>query len=125
MEIIKKGEYKIHTEYRLEFDFGDGAGFSFPCDKFGNPLPFEYEDAKANYEECIAHPERFCRPAYVNELQWGWREPSVGRCSCGEEVTLTNDYEGATQCPKCGQWYNLFGQALIDPEYWEDDFSDY
>jgi hypothetical protein len=25
------------------------------------------------------------------------------------------------RCEKCGQWYNLFGQALVDPEYWEDD----
>jgi hypothetical protein len=27
---------------------------------------------------------------------------------------------GACQCENCGQWYNIFGQELIDPEYWED-----
>lgn len=30
---------------------------------------------------------------------------------------------GACQCPKCGKWYNIFGQALLDPEFWEDDYN--
>ena len=50
-------------------------------------------------------------------------EPAVGRCSCGAEVILdTDDYMGAVECEECGQWYNLFGQALVDPEYWEEEY---
>ena len=53
-------------------------------------------------------------------------EPAVGKCSCGCEVELDADfaYHGAVQCEKCGQWYNLFGQKLVSPEYWEEDDDD-
>ena len=46
--------------------------------------------------------------------------PALGLCSCGKEVVLESDYNGAVQC-ECGKWYNVFGQELIDPKYWEDD----
>lgn len=46
--------------------------------------------------------------------------PAVGKCSCGREVILDADYSGAVQCG-CGRWYNLFGQELRDPRYWEED----
>ena len=50
-----------------------------------------------------------------------FREPVKGLCSCGQWVELVDEYYGACQCPKCGKWYNLFGQELVSPEYWEQD----
>jgi hypothetical protein len=46
--------------------------------------------------------------------------PAIGICSCGRDVVLECDHAGAVRC-ECGKWYNLFGQELRDPEYWEDD----
>ena len=123
MKIIREAEWKREAYYTIDFDIDDTCGFTFPCDKYGNVEELN-PSAEQNYRYCLEHPEKYRAP-YVKKHIHEWREPPVGRCSCGEEVTLTNDYEGATQCPKCGQWYNLFGQALIDPEYWEDDYSDY
>ena len=50
-----------------------------------------------------------------------YKEPAHGTCICGEEVSLWDQYYGACECPKCGRWYNLFGQELVAPEHWETD----
>ena len=42
-----------------------------------------------------------------------------------EKIEMYNAYMGACECPCCGQWYNLFGQSLIDPKYWYEDEDDY
>ena len=52
----------------------------------------------------------------------GYREPAHGICRCGEEVTLIDEYMGSCQCENCGQWYNLFGQELLPPNQWEEDW---
>lgn len=31
---------------------------------------------------------------------------------------------GACEWPTCGQWYNLFGQKLLPPDRWEEDFGE-
>ena len=46
------------------------------------------------------------------------RTCKVGLCKCGQEVLLMDTYMGATDCPNCGQWYNVFGQELKDPDEW-------
>lgn len=42
---------------------------------------------------------------------------------CGSRVYLGGPgytpYMGVVQC-NCGQWYNIFGQALKPPEDWEE-----
>ena len=37
---------------------------------------------------------------------------------CSEEFYLQDEYRGACECPRCGQWFNLFGQELTDPRGW-------
>jgi hypothetical protein len=44
-------------------------------------------------------------------------EPREIQCKCGEKLPL----DGDTECPKCGQWYNAFGQKLKDPSKWRDE----
>lgn len=119
---IERGEWKKETWYELVFDDGRGDGYSFPCDEDGNVKPLEFQAAIDNLEFCRAHPEMFVRFAEVVPFCNRYREPDRGTCRCGEVVELWDQYFGACQCPKCGQWYNLFGQELLPPEEWEEDW---
>lgn len=117
-------ETEVSREYYREFTYLDGCGgFSFPCDRDGKPAEDMNECAKANYAWAMAHPEQFSE---YNEFRVEVNRFTRrhGTCSCGTEVDLWDQYYGACQCPKCGQWYNLFGQSLVSPEYWETDPSE-
>lgn len=116
-------ERKAVREYELAFDDGENNGFGFPCDKDGNLLPGLHECALNNYRECMAHPEKYVRWNKVITLKRSYTEPAHGTCICGREVTLYDQYYGACEC-ECGRWYNLFGQELVAPEYWQDDPSE-
>lgn len=101
------------------YDHPDG-GLSFPCDANGNvdveALP---DPAKRNYAFAMANPDKF---------PYGWKcvekrtgrdhHPATGKCNCGKRINLTADYMGACQCPKCGQWWNVFGQELKPVRTW-------
>ena len=117
-------EHKTEVHFDLVFDYDDNGGYAFPCDAAGNVFPLEYECARKNLEHCLAHPEEF---AVYNEVQkWTshYTEPAHEICTCGEEVSLWDQYYGACECPKCGRWYNLFGQELVPPGQWETDPSE-
>ena len=106
-------ERKTVVKYKREFELIKlpCAGFSFPCKENGELIVDEFYDSwKPNYDNCIAHPEKY-RDIGIQKYTWDYRKPNVGTCSCGEEIML----DGDTKCPKCGQWYNAFGQALRDP----------
>ena len=122
---ITPREHKEIIEYRISFRYKDDpeAGFSFECDKNGTPH-FEYEEARKNYEDSIAHPERFCVYNRFKVERRSYIEPASGDCICGKRIQLWDQYMGACEC-QCGRWYNLFGQELIHPRYWEDDGEDY
>lgn len=117
---LVRGEYKTSVEYALEFFFDRTGGFSFPCDEYGDILPLKSPEAGENLEWCRNHLEEF-EFIEIRRHKQSWREPDSGTCHCGERVELVNEYRGACQCPKCGQWYNLFGQELLSPEEWEMD----
>jgi hypothetical protein len=119
---IVRGERRTEVWYSLNFWTEYGCGFGFPCDENGVVNLEELSDcAMKNLEYCKAHPEEF--PYAFNEVEKRtayYREPDIGKCSCGVDVELINEYMGACRCKKCGQWYSIFGQELLDPEYWED-----
>ena len=117
---LVRGEYKTSVEYALEFFFDRNGGFSFPCDEYGNVLPLKSPEAAENLEWCRNHPEKF-KFIEIRRRKYNWSEPDSGICYCGERVELVDEYCGACQCPRCGQWYNLFGQELLSPEEWEMD----
>ena len=123
IEIINPRHTEEIVDYRIEFTDIDGNGCSFPCDENGTLLPFATDAAEKNYNNSLAHPELF---AIYNEFKTYRRTftaPAIARCHCGSNVTLENQYQGACECPACGRWYNLFGQELIDPEGWEQDYE--
>jgi hypothetical protein len=121
LQNIVRPEWVEKVDYEVAFDDGRNNGFGFPCDESGKILPdLPNPAAYENYKWCLEHPERFSRFNKVIRRVSHYKEPAHGTCNCGEEVALINEYLGACQCPKCGQWYNLFGQELLPPEEWED-----
>lgn len=124
MKIIKERRNVEKVRYSREFTrvgWERGDGYVFPCSKNGelNKDDKYYETWKKNYDYCVEHPDEYIDEGITSE-KWEYTEPAVGLCSCGNEVELVNQYMGACQCGKCGQWYNLFGQELVDPEYLEE-----
>lgn len=121
---ITRPERRRVVEFAIEFEYEEDGGFSFPCDGQGNvgELPPE---AQKNYEYCLAHPEEFEVWNVMNSYYREWMEPGSGDCICGNRVELRNQYQGACECEKCGRWYNLFGQELLPPEYWESEYDEH
>ena len=114
---------EIQVHYELSFwNNAKGGGYGFPCDKEGNLIKDEMNGGYKNYEYCMSHPEEFDVFNKVKKIENSYREPASGTCVCGEKVFLQDEYMGACQCPNCGQWYNLFGQELLSPEEWEEDY---
>lgn len=51
-----------------------------------------------------------------------FRDRGAVRCpSCGAKVDLELD---DTNCEHCGQLFNAFGQALVDPRLWEEPYEE-
>lgn len=125
LKIIRERNTYTKTEYYIEFTDEEGCGFSFPCDSNGN---IQFSDDKElgraqrdNYDYAMSNKEHYTRQfAELVARRYTVTDNAVGRCICGEEVELYDQYQGACSCPKCGQWYNIYGQSLVDPEYWED-----
>ena len=116
----KPREYHTIVEYGLRFFYDDNGGFEFPCDAAGNVCISEMEQcAVDNLMWCMAHPEKFQTFGEVQTYRRRVADPAHGKCSCGREVFLWDQYMGACEC-ECGRWYNLFGQELLPPEEWEE-----
>lgn len=117
---IVRPDRRLEVTYELCFFVEPGGGFEFPCDADGNLLPMN-DAASKNYKYCMEHPEKFSYCYNVVHKYSRWiKDAPYGTCHCGETVYLLDEYMGACQCPKCGQWYNLFGQELLPPDEWED-----
>ena len=110
----------IHVECYIVFDDAEGNGYAFPCDMSGYLQPMS-DEAKANYEKCMASPDEFIRYNEFVKCQNTYTEAAHGTCLCGADVEIWNQYYGACQCENCGRWYNQFGQNLLPPEQWEID----
>lgn len=121
LKIVRERTPEIITEYYLEFKYKDDpeAGFCFPATHTGDPYFSRMSDeAIANYQACLTD-KRLTAEEFTRH-KWTYMNPAIGICSCGRDVVLECDHAGAVSC-ECGKWYNLFGQELRDPEYWEED----
>ena len=126
LEIIKERKVRYEKEYYINFDCKDdhSCGFIFPA-YFNDETPaFDKmtEEAKKNYYACLADKDTYDR--WFEEREVRVVDYAVGKCKCGHEVELVDEaWMGAVQCEKCGKWYNIYGQELVDPKYWEEDES--
>ena len=124
LTIVKSRRPVKFTEYTIEFRYKDDpeAGFTFPATRHGEPdIESMPSEMLANYEACLTD-ERLTEGEF-NKHEWNFTHPAIGVCVCGKDVVLDCDYAGAVRC-ECGRWYNLFGQSLKDPKYWEEDYYD-
>ena len=115
--------------YELIFDdalFPD-CGYAFPCDKDGRVL---METMSAKAKECLAycraHPDDWTPRTRDGRVVKIIRRVRYGICpQCGRRIYLGGSgwvaYLGLVEC-ECGQWYNVFGQAIKPPEDWVADF---
>jgi hypothetical protein len=125
LKIIKERTPITIKEYYIEFNYKDDseAGFCFPATPSGAPdFACMAPEAVANYKACLAD-DRLTEGEFEAHIRT-YIEPATGICSCGKEIVLDCDHDGAVQC-ECGRWYNLFGQSLIDPKYWYRDEDEY
>ena len=121
IKIIKERTRETVTEYDIEFNYEDdpNSGFSFPANRDGTvALDRMYPEGIENYKRCCERTD-LIGPEFTTRT-YSYTEPAVGKCICGREVVLSSEYYGAVSC-ECGKWYNLFGQELLDPKYWEED----
>lgn len=120
LQILTNRQLATHTEYHIEFTNDEGGGFSFNATADGKVI-LENKDQRTNYEHAMKHPEEY--PVQFNEFvarKIEYVQPAVGVCECGNALELVSQYMGAFQCSECGRWYNVFGQELLDPEFWEE-----
>lgn len=123
MNIIK--ERNIVEVKKVELDFyekkTDEVRWGFPLTN-GVVVPLDENDQPCKEEECTwwANYLNACKNeelySEVRVYKWSYEEPAVGLCSCGNHVTLTDQFFGSCECSKCGQWYTLYGQACLNPE---------
>lgn len=121
LKIVKNRTPETIREYYIEYKYKDDpeAGFCFPATCHGDPdFSRMTSEALANYEACLT--DKRLTEAEFTKHEWTYMNPAIGVCSCGRDVVLECDHSGAVQC-ECGRWYNLFGQELKDPKYWEED----
>lgn len=117
---VIEGKTEHVVEYNLNFDIDSSGGYSFPCDENGNITEDMHPVAWENLKYCQEHPELYHR--YIHKREYDIKEPNTGICHCGEKFWLGNEYMGACSCPNCGRWYNIWGQELLPPDQWEEDY---
>ncbi len=123
MKILKQADFGVSTSYARSFRYAGGrSGFSFPCDKNGQPKALE-KPAQANFEACLtgAVDGRAVEDEGVVEYQTPWRTDAVGKCECGRKVTL----DSFTNTCDCGADYNRSGQRLACRSQWGEDTGEH
>ena len=120
MEIIKVAK----KSYELVYEDVNHNGFAFPCDEDGRILPEKTLDpvmARYSLAYCKTCPEKWTRQNGV--VRAVISHELYGICPyCGRKVYFDrSSYKGAAKCT-CGQWYNWFGQEILAPEEWDDEF---
>lgn len=121
MKIIKHREIVTVTTYALVFDYegsASGSGFSFPCDKRGQPEPMRPAGEK-NYQACLTGAVNGRRVVArgIESRTHSYPECAKGRCACGRVVEL----DSFTNECDCGRDYNMSGQLLAPREQWGEE----
>jgi hypothetical protein len=111
------------VEYVLEFTCREcpSAGFSFECDKHGAvDRDTLYPEAVENLDKCLDGTFDVIAEG-VRKREWSYREPAVGKCSCGSMVVLDH----FTNACQCGRDYNSSGDLLAPRECWGEETGEH
>ena len=132
MQIITRSKNVDVAAFLRSFDFADmpGSGFSFSCDADGHVDVASLKPLqRRSYDACmsgqIAVTDYAGEPAQIRrvidcgvlDVSYSYREPAIGRCSCGADVSL----DGFTNTCRCGADYNSAGQHLAPREQWGEE----
>lgn len=118
IEIISKSRRVVQKWPIRSFCLGSNSrcGYSFDCDIHGNVLM-----DSSNESYLLSYLKVIYSPDYIDEgvivLESSYRQPSIGRCSCGREVELW----GFTNTCDCGLDYNSSGQLLAPRCFWGEE----
>lgn len=120
MKIISERQRVETKEFCMDYNYKDGdGGYSFECDSNGKILNAEHAERAKELDK----DPNFEKGEFTNYSN-SYMQPAIGICDkCGKEVRLIDQYMGACEC-ECGQWYNMFGQQLKNPELWENEGND-
>ena len=110
MEIIRHSEMREDVTYSRSFVWKDmpTAGFGFPCDEHGNLEPTDNPFAKENLEGCLSGKFDVIDKG-IEKCVNRYREPAIGKCECGVELTLNDPLDNYCECGRC---YNSSGQKV-------------
>lgn len=95
-----------------------GAGFGFELGEDGKVPADMCDTAAENYYLALTGQMPGLEDKGIETWTNRYREPSIGKCHCGEEVALGNF---TNTCPKCGRDYNFSGQELAPREQWGEE----
>ena len=110
--------------YLLTYEDDQGDGYAFPCNEEGHILwddVYSPETTRMSLAYCKAHQDRWTgRCGEVVTVVYRIR---YGICpACGRRVYFGGSgwaSSSRVECD-CGKWYNLFGEEIIPPKYWEE-----
>ena len=123
MEIIDE---EVKTYY-LTYKDTDGHGDAFPCDQDGQILwgaVYDPETTRKSLDFCQSHTDRWT--GKNGEIVAFVYHSRYGICpSCGHRVYFGGSgwasHIGVGECD-CERWYNIFGEEILPPEDWGDDY---
>lgn len=124
IEIIQRSYVENFEEFSLDFrnNPGGSSGYAFPCDEEGNPDWDSLQPAALeNLDRCLRGEDGIVFEGILHE-QWSYRHPRVGRCHCGEEITLDRF---TNTCCGCGTDYNSAGQELAPRSQWGEETGEH
>lgn len=119
MKIITRRNIVTEISYMRSFEWKDdpGAGFMFICDEHGHLSAESLNpDAEANLMKCLDGTFAVI-DCGVEKREFDRIIPAVGRCTCGQVVTL----DSFTNTCTCGADYNMSGQQLADRSQWGEE----
>ena len=121
-KIISESKHVKEIICSYEFDIDANGGFSFPCDENGIiDMSILTDEGKQNLIFCLNNTSKFQFTGKRNHII-EYTDPAIMECDCEARFPLVNEYRGACECPECGQWYNLFGQKLENPQIWNKEY---
>lgn len=118
--IVPKGtvidiERKVCFQYKDDPYFNGttfNGGYAFDADEQGNPIAKNEDQVKSI--DYALHSGDYINMGIIEREIYSTFD--LYKCKCGEEFYMTS-HKGSN-CPKCNQWYNYFGQEILPPEYW-------
>lgn len=109
----------VETKYPTHsFKWTDdrNSGFSFDVEADGR-VKADMDDAAAiNYYKCLTRQIAVVDEGFEIHVNT-YNQPAIGRCHCGEEVSLGR----FTNTCGCGRDYNSAGQLLAAREDWGEE----